>query len=348
MPQNVRIWEISTENTLVEVARSDISQEVRLEEWLVDDISALDEGLLVIGRQVRTDFGGEIDLLCLDSQGDTVTVELKKGKTPRDVTAQTLDYASWASKLSYEQISEIAGRYLKSRGSLKEVFKQKFEMDLPDALNEEPRSLIVAEAMDESTERIVRYLAECGVRINVATVHHFRTKDGKEMLAQVFLIEPELAESIASNRSKRRPYVTAAEMQAMADSSGVGKLYRHLSEAASSLLSDNSLRISSFGSSSRGFQIHSEGRTLSIFVVDLDRSNKTSGLRFRLNAIRVMNVFGLSEEQVRACLPGDSESMPDSDWRLALPEETANWVGFCGYFRTTGDIDDFLRAVGKK
>ena len=343
MSQHVRIWEFSAENTLVEVARSEISQELRLEEWLVSDISSLDPGLLVIGRRVRTDFGGEIDLLCLDSRGDAVTVELKKGKTPREVTAQTLDYASWVSKLSYDQISEIAERYPKSSGSLKEDFKQKFGVDLPDALNEEPRSLMVAEAMDDSTERIVRYLADCGVRINVANVQHFRTKEGKEMLAQVFLIEPELAEGMARARSRRRPYVTAAEMQAIADDSGVGALYRHLGNAISGLLSAYS-----FGSSSRGFATRSGNRTLSLFVVDLDQSSESSGMRFRLNAIRMMNLLGLSEEQVRACLPDGYESMPASDWRQALPEEIANWVGFCGYFRTTGDIDDFLRAVGKK
>ena len=51
------------------------------------------------------------------------------------------------------------------------------------------------------------------------------------------------------------------------------------------------------------------------------------------------------KEEVRACLPGGSESMPASDWQQALPEEKANWVGFRGYFRTGGDIDKFLSLV---
>ena len=54
----------------------------------------LDPDLLVIGRQVPTGFGGTVDLLCLDPTGALVVVELKKGKTPREVTAQALDYAS--------------------------------------------------------------------------------------------------------------------------------------------------------------------------------------------------------------------------------------------------------------
>jgi RecB family endonuclease NucS len=62
------------------------------------------DDFLVIGRQVRTDYDGYIDLLCLDSRGDTVIIELKRGRTPREVTAQSLDYASWVKELSRETI----------------------------------------------------------------------------------------------------------------------------------------------------------------------------------------------------------------------------------------------------
>ena len=83
MPQKIRMWEITTQNTLAEISSTGINLEERLEDWLESDISMLDPDLLVIGRQVRTGFGGEIDLLCLDSRGDSVVVELKKGQTPR-------------------------------------------------------------------------------------------------------------------------------------------------------------------------------------------------------------------------------------------------------------------------
>jgi RecB family endonuclease NucS len=63
-----------------------------------DNVSVLvpdDSGLLAIGRQVRTVFGGRIDLLCINGDGDLVIVEPKCDKTPREITAQALDYASW-------------------------------------------------------------------------------------------------------------------------------------------------------------------------------------------------------------------------------------------------------------
>ena len=86
MPEEVRLWKIQGGDTLCEIARSPLDLEARLEVWLERDISVLSQGLLAIGRQVETDFGGFIDLLCLDHAGDVVVVELKRDKTPREIT----------------------------------------------------------------------------------------------------------------------------------------------------------------------------------------------------------------------------------------------------------------------
>ena len=151
--QQVHLWEVTSDEKLHEIPSDQINLEEQLEDWLASDISLVDPGLLVIGRQVRTDFGGVIDLLCLDSAGDTVVVELKKGQTPREVTAQALDYASWVRDLSREQIEDIPKKYLNRPDSLDSAFQDQFEKPLPDELNLRHRSLIVAESMDASTVR---------------------------------------------------------------------------------------------------------------------------------------------------------------------------------------------------
>lgn len=79
MTQKIRMWEVTLDEKLIEIPSIQIALEKRLEDRLESDISMLDENLLVIGRQVRTDFGSEIDLLCLDNAGDTVVIELKRG-----------------------------------------------------------------------------------------------------------------------------------------------------------------------------------------------------------------------------------------------------------------------------
>ena len=212
--QKIRLWEITTDRELVEMTSNRIPLEEHLEDWLESDISVLNQNLLVIGRQVDTDHGGTIDLLCLDSAGDTVVVELKKGRTPREVTAQALDYASWVKDLSYEQLTEIADKYFRKRdkGSLASEFQNKFGEELPE-LNLNHHSLVVAEEIDTSTERIVRYLSDKGVSINVATVQQFRDKGGRELLAQVYLIEPEEAEAKSRSASRRSTRNTLAELQ---------------------------------------------------------------------------------------------------------------------------------------
>ena len=72
----------------------------------------------------------------------------------------------------------------------------------------------------------MRYLSDMNVPVNVATVQHFRDKDGREILAQVYLIEPEVAEAKSQSTSKRTPRKTLAELQTLADDNGIGDLYR--------------------------------------------------------------------------------------------------------------------------
>ena len=203
--QEVRLWEVIDEKTLRKVPGSQIAFEERLEGWLANDISLLDRNLMVIGRQVRTDFGGYIDLLCLNNLGNTVVVELKRGQTPRDTVAQGLEYASWVKQLSPENITEIADKYLRETGSspFKEAFKERFGVKVPDELNQEHRSLILAESIDDRTDRIVRYMDDMDVPINVATVQYFQGSNGRRLLARVFLVEPVKNEAQSHSRPRR-------------------------------------------------------------------------------------------------------------------------------------------------
>ncbi len=338
MPQKIRMWEITPQNTLSEISSSEINLEQQLEDWLEADISVLDPNLLVIGRQVRTDFGGEIDLLCLDSRGDTVIVELKKGKTPREVTAQALDYASWVKDLSFNQIVDIAQHYLDMGSSLAEAYEAKFDESMPDTLNQNHRSLIVAESMDDSTERIVHYLTDLNVPINVATVQHFKAADGRELLAQVFLIEPDVAADKAqSGSNSRRRVATTRELDALAEEKGVGDLYQRLKEGVSGRLSTTP-----FTNTRLGIRARIGDRLLSVPIIELERSGRDPGLGIRLNGTRLMNSFGLEPAQIREYLPEGIEHMDTSEWRGVMEEESAHWYGFKGYFRTIAEVDNFL------
>lgn len=54
-----------------------IKQEWQLEDILAKDPSIIEEGLSFVARQYSTPVGA-IDLLCVDSEGSLVVIELKK------------------------------------------------------------------------------------------------------------------------------------------------------------------------------------------------------------------------------------------------------------------------------
>ena len=340
MPQQIRLWEVTVEQTLASVSSNEINLEERLEDWLESDISVLDENLLVIGRQVRTDYGGEIDLLCLDAEGNCVVIELKKGKTPRDVTAQALDYASWVKELTVAQITEIADRYFNSSDSLPNAFAEQFEGELPDALNQSHRSLIVAAAMDDSTERIVRYLADLAVPINVATVQHFRANDGKEILAQVYLVDPGEAEVKGRSTSRIRTLPTIGEMETIANERGVSDLYDLVCRGVAPFLRPAILR-----RYTRGFRAQFDNGSAAVVVVDLHESNATDGLKFRLVGTRMMRHFGMTAEQLASLLPNDISEMTPTEIVGVNEEERNNWIGYKGFFHNGHEINTFIQGL---
>src|SRR5947209_7494583 len=111
MPIEVGIWRIDG-GDVIRVAATKLAHEARLEEILERDISILGlDVLLVVGRQVVTDFGKRIDLLAVDAEGSLYAVELKRDSTPGEIVAQLLDYGSWLRNLDLEGISDIHERY---------------------------------------------------------------------------------------------------------------------------------------------------------------------------------------------------------------------------------------------
>lgn len=108
----MRLYGVSNDGTFTEYSEHDFQVEHReklLEDWLEQNPNGIVDGqkLFVIGRQVSTNLGSTIDLLALDRQGDAVVVELKRGRTPRDVLAQALEYASFVEGLGYDGLERV-------------------------------------------------------------------------------------------------------------------------------------------------------------------------------------------------------------------------------------------------
>ena len=159
------IWKVG--NVPVPLAESTLAKERDLEDMIVAAPDLLDDQLMLIGRQIYTDHGGFIDLLALDPAGSLVLIELKRGKTPRDVVAQALDYASYVQGLKSETVANIYALF-RPGCNLTADFKARFGSELDEeTLGGSHQIVVVAAKLDPSSERIISYLSGRGVAINV-------------------------------------------------------------------------------------------------------------------------------------------------------------------------------------
>jgi hypothetical protein len=202
MAMNMTVWQVDG-RSLKSLTKRKLDQEQRLEDWVAADPGLLGLAIVIIGRQVQTTFGGRIDLLGINQDGDLAVIELKRDKTPRDIIAQVLDYASWVDELGHEDIGQIAAGYLGK--SLSETFKEHFDSPMPDTINSTHQMVIVAAELDDASERIAQYLASRhSVNINVVFFNVF-DHEGKELLARSWLMDPLIVED-RSDPKKRAPW----------------------------------------------------------------------------------------------------------------------------------------------
>ena len=210
MPLEFGLWRV--DDRPVRIVTQPMPLESRLEELIEADPGILGQPLLLIGRQVPTQYGKILDLLGMDAEGGLHVLELKRDRTPREVVAQVLDYGSWVQELANEQIRDIYTAYARGRGlseELDEAFALRFGGSPPETLNSAHTLTVVASEIDAATERIVTYLASgFQVPVNVLFFRYFED-EGRSYLARTWLIDD--AETVvpsggAKGRGKQEPW----------------------------------------------------------------------------------------------------------------------------------------------
>ncbi len=119
---------------------------------------------------------------------------------PRDVVAQVLDYGSWITTLTREQVIDLASGHLGV--PFEAAFEDVFGAAPPDELNAELELTIVATDLDASSERIVTYLRGFGVPIN-ALFFSYLEDDDTRYLARSWLATSEEGTSGSTARTKK-------------------------------------------------------------------------------------------------------------------------------------------------
>jgi len=204
MPIKQAIWKVGDKPT--PLAPSSLKDEKLLENMIETDPSILAEEWLIIGRQVQTVFGGYVDLLAIAPDGSLVVIELKRHKTPREVVAQAIDYASWVETLEADAISNIYEKY-SSGGSLDDAFQARFNVVLQEEnLNQTHQIVIVAAELDSSTERIINYLAARDIAVNAVFFEVFSNGEDQFLVRRWFVDPAEIQSAQASSSTNKEPW----------------------------------------------------------------------------------------------------------------------------------------------
>ena len=203
------IWKIGDQPQQLRPAA--LADKVLLEEMVMKDSAILNRDWLLIGRQVRTSYDKLIDLLAMDANGSIIIVELKRNKTPRDVVAQAIDYASWVVDQTDSDIVDVyrafADKYQRPHPTLDVAFEVKFHTPLTDiTINDSHQMVVVATELDASTERIIDYLSEHGgIGINALFFTAFED-GGNQYFSRAWMLDPGESQERAVTKAKKEPW----------------------------------------------------------------------------------------------------------------------------------------------
>ena len=214
--EETKIWSVDDNGT--SATRLDTVNQMETEPLLENLLTAnpdmLEDGLQLVGRQTST-AGGPLDLLGVDTDGRLVVYELKRGRLNRDAVAQVIDYASSLNAMDeealYRHISERSGNLgIQKIDNFGEWYSNNWSDEGSEALMP-PRMVLVGLGVDDTTERMVNYMATIGMDISLLTFHGFTNTDGEILLARN--VEVERSDEAVSPPRKPRSYNRRARFE---------------------------------------------------------------------------------------------------------------------------------------
>ena len=200
--------------------------------------------------------------------------------------------------------------------------------------------MIVAESVDASTDRIVKYLAEMEVPINVATVQHFEDANGRELLAQVYLIELESVQPRARRTSARSGYRTVNGLQDLADEKGIGEIYRRLRDGVRGIFFAQAYK-----ETVAYVRKLENGGVRTLMLVDAVPGDDTGGVKFVAHATRFERYMDVPMHDLRSWLPENTLECDVRRWSGSSPEERESAEGLEGLFHSIKEVDTFVAGL---
>lgn len=207
MANEIQIWAMdgSSNGAVQLLSKNQAETEKYLEETLVKQPNMLMSGLTLVGRQTPV-AGGYLDLLGVGRDGRLVVFELKRGTLTRDAVTQVIDYASDLEARDFPDLSaHIAERSGKLGIDRIDNFEEWYSDRFAGQEWKPVRMALVGLGVDDNATRILKYLAERGVEIDLLTFHAYE-HEGKTLLARQVELEsvtPEPTGTTSARRAER-------------------------------------------------------------------------------------------------------------------------------------------------
>ena len=148
---------------------------------------------LIVGRQVSTNLNTSLDLLGINATGDTIVIELKRDKTPRETIAQLLEYASFVENLDYAQLNEIFQGYSGEEIELEKYHEHYFQNDVDEkvSFNKYSKLVIVAQNISKEIKQTAQYLRKKGLDIFCVEFKYFLSKSDEKIISSDVVVGDE-------------------------------------------------------------------------------------------------------------------------------------------------------------
>jgi len=204
MSSEIKTWQI-IDGELIPINSSlpgeGLKEKEDLEMWLKSTPIIISSDIAIIGEQIQT-ASGPLDFLGIDSSGNTVIIELKRDRIPREALAQAIDYASDVSTWEINSFEEICQSF--TGKTFEEFLVQEFEeIELSDLLiNQSQRILLIGFSIEDSLKRMIEWLSDnFSLAINAILLNYVKTPNGDEILSRTVII-PEEVERQKANKKK--------------------------------------------------------------------------------------------------------------------------------------------------
>lgn len=178
--------------------------------------------ILIIGRQVTTNLNTFIDLLGVDQFGNTVVIELKRAKTPRETLAQLIEYASFIDNLDYDQLNDIYQNYSGEDASLEDYHQEYYKSEREEKLswNKNSKLIIVASNITTEIKQTSMYLRKKGLDVYCLEFKYFANNSGNKMISSDFVVGDEEFIRTKINSSAQLPKTDKEKFLSSLDSNG--------------------------------------------------------------------------------------------------------------------------------